>query len=641
MVAITGMGAVSALGSDLGELRRALLAGEHGIAPIERWDASDFTVRIAAHVSPPPSLPAGWTLGEAYAVAAAKEAWRHSACAVPKTKVGLVLGTMGMIGGRVGAYAERVATELGLGGPRLTVSTACTSSPNAIGLGRDLLLAGECDAVIAGGADELTKELFAGFAALGVLSAGPCAPFSEPYGTTLGEGAGFVVLERSRQGLAHVLGYGLASDAHHPTTPHPRGDGVARAMRSALSDANLPATAIGYVSAHATGTASNDVAEWAATRAVLGEPPVSGSKSQLGHAQGAAGVLELITTVIAAREDVLPPTLRFSRARLRGPADPIARATPPPGRIDAALCASSAFGGANCSVVVSRTAKAEGSAVLRPVYWAGHASAGDWRGAPEGSEHHAPVRSAADLRSIAPRVDPRGTDPAARALIAAAMLAIGGVPLRGAHRDGAGIILGSTRVSPESLRAYHESLEERGYANADTAAFSRVILHAPAGAAATACALRGPSSSIYAGAAGGLAALAYAASCVATRAGVQRMLGAGLDENESDGPLGAACGVLTSAPGPIELAGWAIGKDEATAGRDALERAGTSQPDHHISDLPDPELSAMPSVRSLLSACAAVGRLERAGESALVSGRGDGVGSALVFVRVREKNDEG
>lgn len=280
------------------------------------------------------------------------------------------------------------------------------------------------------------------------------------------------MLERTERGAAHLRGYGLSSDAHHATTPDPRGAGVERAIRGALADAGLAPEAIGYVNAHATGTASNDVAEWRAVRSVLGEPPISATKSQLGHAQGAAGALELIATLLAAEQGVLLPTLRFTTPRARGPVDPIGASTPRPGRFDAAVCASSAFGGANCSVVVATTPD-RGSPLAHPVYWAGMATGGDHRGALD-----VRVRGERDLRGVAPHVDPRGTDPGSRALIAASTLALG-APRRGDARDRVGLILGATRVSPESLRRYHESIDARGHAHVDTGAFARVILSAP------------------------------------------------------------------------------------------------------------------------------------------------------------------
>ena len=136
--------------------------------------------------------------------------------------------------------------------------------------------------MVAGGADVLSAEVFAGFHALGLLSREKCAPWSEPYGTTLGEGAGFLVLESEAQARRRLVrpraflhGFGLSSDAYHATSPDPAGAGVARAMRAALDDAGLTPDAVGYVNAHGTGTPLNDVAEsraYAAAFAGRGRP---------------------------------------------------------------------------------------------------------------------------------------------------------------------------------------------------------------------------------------------------------------------------------------------------------------------------------------------------------------------------------
>ena len=210
-------------------------------------------------------------------------------------------------------------------------------------------------------ADSLLREAFAGFSALGVLSADKAAPFSEPTGTTLGEGAAFVVLERAsdaaRRGAtswASISGYGLSADAHHETTPHPAGDGVARAIRAALRDAGWSGGDVDFVSAHATGTANNDAIEWSVIQRELGSPgrapAVSGSKGHVGHTQGASGALELVLALLCHREGRVPPTLHFRGARAGCPADPIAQAEPREMPVSRALKLSAAFGGANAVV---------------------------------------------------------------------------------------------------------------------------------------------------------------------------------------------------------------------------------------------------------------------------------------------------
>ena len=254
---------------------------------------------------------AAWGLCRQFAMRAAEEAVCQARLTAgpPPHRIGFVLGTsLGDPDRDVHELAQDVVQNLDVAGPVITISTACSSSTSAIGIARDLLAMDAADAVITGGAAVLSPEVFAGFHALGVLSPGKCAPFSEPFGTTLGEGAGFLVLERSQSAfsrnaepIATLAGYGLSADAHHETSPDPKGGGVYRAVRSALADASLQPSDVGYVNAHGSGTEANDPSEWRGIQRALGGEatvPVSSTKGAIGHTQGAAGALEVIVTIL-------------------------------------------------------------------------------------------------------------------------------------------------------------------------------------------------------------------------------------------------------------------------------------------------------------------------------------------------------
>src|SRR5690606_31329502 len=150
-----------------------------------------------------------------------------------------------------------------------------------------------------------------------------------------------------------VHGYGLSADAYHETSPDPTGSGVARAIRRALEDAGLGPEKIGYVNAHGTGTLANDASEWQALRTVFGELaeklPVSSTKSFIGHAQGAAGILEIIATLLSLSRGVVPPTLNYTVRRKNAPADPVFSERPRSHACKLAVCTNSAFGGANAA----------------------------------------------------------------------------------------------------------------------------------------------------------------------------------------------------------------------------------------------------------------------------------------------------
>lgn len=596
---ITGMGAVTAFGRGVERLWQGMDGAEAGIVPIARFSTDEFAVKIAGVVPDrnDPAVDAGASLCVELAVAAAREAWDGAAAtlaALAPARIALVVGTsLGDHELPMHVVTERIGDAIGARGPRLTVSTACTSSTNALGVALDLLEQDAADAVIAGGADVLTPLVLAGFNRLGVLSAAPCAPWSQPCGTSLGEGAGFVVVERGpRPGARHgLLGYGLSADAYHETSPDPSGNGIARALRGALGHAGVAADAIDYVNAHGTGTAAGDPAEWRAIRQVLGARaetvPVSSSKSFLGHAQGAAGVVELIATLAALDRGTVPPTRNFAGARPNSPGDPVAGDRPRPHAAEHVLCNNSGFGGANCAVVVGPPAVASVAAPRRPIYVLGAAAVGPHGAALRQFADGVAAAEVADVAAVVPSADPRGLDPMTRNLLAAAGLALhdAGVKVRGAMQDRSGLVIGTTRVSAASSDLLRRSIDERGLRQLSATMFSRMVLNAPVGACAKQLVLKGPLSTISAGDASGLAAIATAAHLLATRDDADRLLAGGVEE-ERDEPAsrtvdGAACLVLATAPGPaprdaVRLAGWALaGPDGALdAARAAIAMAG-------------------------------------------------------------------
>lgn len=259
------------------------------------------------------------------------------------------------------ATAELCRDVLALG-PSLTISSACASSNTAMGIGYDLLRTGEADVVLVVGTDTVSESIVAGFNCLRAMSREPVAPFSNPSGITLGEGAGALVLERleqaRRRGVvarAELLGYGLSGDAYHETATDLEGKGVEVAVRNALDDAGIDASLVDYVSAHGTGTDANDIPESMATERIFGRhTPMSSPKAIVGHTLGASGIIEAILTLLHAERDLLPPTLNFKGVRA-GCADldyipNQARS----GSCRTFVCNNYGFGGNNSSIVVSR-----------------------------------------------------------------------------------------------------------------------------------------------------------------------------------------------------------------------------------------------------------------------------------------------
>lgn len=260
------------------------------------------------------------------------------------------------------AVASHVALDQKLMGGVYSVSSACASAAHAIGLAFADIRAGVADIAVAGGSEAcLTHGCMKGWQALHVLSDDACRPFSHGRrGLVLSEGAAMFVLEdydhaaaRGADILAEVVGFGMSSDAGSMTAPC--AEGMARAMRSALSDARLAAEAVDHVNAHGTGTEANDATECAALQSVFGDRcrriPVTANKSVLGHSLGAAAAFELAISVMTLRHGVIPPTANFLAPDPACPIDCV-----PNGARDAAVSTimsnSFAFGGLNAALVV-------------------------------------------------------------------------------------------------------------------------------------------------------------------------------------------------------------------------------------------------------------------------------------------------
>ena len=249
-----------------------------------------------------------------------------------------------------------VAQAVGATGPTLAISTACSSSAKVFAAAERLMRAGWIDAAVVGGVDSLCLTTLCGFSALELLSPEPCRPFDRArLGISIGEGAGFALLEAHARAPTYLLGAGESSDAHHMSTPHPEGLGARLAMRGALESAGLAPNAIDYVNLHGTATRSNDPAEGRAVVSVLADTASSSTKGWFGHLLGAAGIVESIVALLALEHGVLPGTLNTTDVDPDCPntllLDNDQRA------INVALSNSFGFGGSNCSVIFGRENK--------------------------------------------------------------------------------------------------------------------------------------------------------------------------------------------------------------------------------------------------------------------------------------------
>jgi 3-oxoacyl-[acyl-carrier-protein] synthase II len=391
-IAITGAGIICSIGRNKSEVWRSIIESRAGIARMTAFPGETFPTDIAAEALAElaDELPMGGreakrlSRTDLLAVIAANEALQQ-ANGAPTARAIVSTGTSTggllegeeyyfgrLIRGRRRAPASRVlqqptsgpsdavARVFNLGGGVISNATACASAGAAIGMAADFLRSGYADIALAGGSDALCRLTYSGFNVLQAVDPEPCSPFgSTRKGITLGEGAGYLVLERWNDAvargatiLAELCGYGASCDAHHPTAPIEDGRGAEAAMRGALGEAGL--ATVDYVNAHGTGTLLNDSAETKAIISAVGTGvPVSSSKSYFGHTLGASGAVEAVVTVLALQHQIAPPTLRLATPADDCSLDYIPH-TPRPLPMTNILSNTFGFGGSNVSLAFRR-----------------------------------------------------------------------------------------------------------------------------------------------------------------------------------------------------------------------------------------------------------------------------------------------
>ena len=362
---VAGRGAVSAFGSGREALFDGIFEAKSGIRPLRRLAGGAALTSVAAEV--PESVVARCEGSDSLVFAlseqAAHEALREAQLE-PDPGLGLILATTkadltGVVARGTGLGSpwrllEQLARRLGIRGPSAAVSCACASGLSALALGGAWIRAGTAERVLVIGADVLNDFILSGFSGLLALDPGPCRPFDRRRaGLSLGEGAGAIVLSaREAESLGwRLAAWGGSNDANHVTGPCRDGSGLALAVRRALERAALPPSAVDYVHLHGTGTPYNDAMECRALAAVFAEPPcASGSKAQIGHTLGAAGVLESLIALEALQRAQAPPNLGLEEPdpELGLALAASARALP---RASVALKLAAGFGGINSALV--------------------------------------------------------------------------------------------------------------------------------------------------------------------------------------------------------------------------------------------------------------------------------------------------
>lgn len=258
------------------------------------------------------------------------------------------------------SLADFVRTRLGLAGPAHAVSAACATTAKVFANAARMIAAGVCDAAVVGGADSLCGTTLYGFHSLEVMSEEPCRPFdAERRGISIGEGAGFALLERPAisgdDDQVLLLGVGESSDAYHMSSPHPEGIGARLAMERALAAAALAPRAIDYINLHGTATRVGDAAEDRAVTELFGRAtPCSSTKGYTGHTLGASGVIEALFSAMSIRHGVLYGSVHTRRIDPDFSSRYLLETTT--ARVDRVISNSFGFGGANCSLVLGRAA---------------------------------------------------------------------------------------------------------------------------------------------------------------------------------------------------------------------------------------------------------------------------------------------
>ncbi|NUZ11677.1 3-oxoacyl-ACP synthase [Pseudoalteromonas sp. McH1-7] len=400
---ITGYGVLCAAGENRQAMLTCIKKNRTGIGRIHRFDTQGLAhnvgalaVNFEAYVADNYEMD----LASQYAIHAVEEALTHADLVlgeVDNTRVAFILGNancgmFSLIESIKGKHQKgfkfypphQIATDVsrhfGIQGPIMTFTSACTASSSAIAFAKQLIENDQADVVIAGGADALSELVYGGFQSVQSLSPEPCAPYSEKMGLSLGEGAGFLIFESAqhinkRGGAARyqLLATGSSLDAHHATAPNPEGDGVRRALLQTLSFAPVTASNIEYINSHGTGTPANDGAELNGIQTAIGTQAmqkawVSSSKSYFGHTLGAAGAVELISTLVSQDDGLLPATLGVDSVRPCCKDYQLVTNQPKSHTVDVFAVTNSAFGGHNTSMLLSHQEKPIPSQSLQPVY---------------------------------------------------------------------------------------------------------------------------------------------------------------------------------------------------------------------------------------------------------------------------------
>jgi 3-oxoacyl-[acyl-carrier-protein] synthase II len=610
---VTGIGVVSPLGHGAARTMDRICAGDGAIGKLTLFHLPGARADIAGEVHDlsvadvaPRGDAEGWSRADAMSVIAAREALAEAGVDPRRIAVDLVLGgtTAGMfeteaplaelsrgllpgpeaphvvppeavaplrrmLSHPLSSTADHVAAALGPFREVRSLCSACSGGANAILLAATWIRRGRSRCAIAGGADALCRLTYAGFSALGALSAEPCRPFDRRRaGLNLGEGAAFLVLEaedaaraRGARPIVELRGWAVGAEANHITNPESSGETAGRVMRDALARAGVVPADLDYVNAHGTATPLNDAMETAALRRCLGSEadriPVSSSKGQIGHTLAAAGAIEAAITAMAIARGVLPPTAGLEEVDAACQLVHVRASRP--ARIRAAMSESFGFGGTDTALVLTEpgafaapSGESSCAVVVTAVATAGPLGVHGVEGSHayvEPGPAPAPGPIAFDAAAHLDLARARRLDRAARLTTAVIARALADARLslddaRVAERAGA--VVGSAFGTIEGCTAFMRRVYDKGAKLASPADFPNLVPSSPVGHASIYLGLRGPVLSAHDLDASAESAIATAAELVA--AGECDAMAAGSVEESSpiiERCLGPICSGIT------------------------------------------------------------------------------------------------
>jgi 3-oxoacyl-[acyl-carrier-protein] synthase II len=401
-IVITGLGTLNSIANNVADFALALQAGVCGIKKLDLFDTTEFRSQIGGQIKnfiardyipvdfPIKRMSRADMLSFAATLEALRDAGLYPLPGSLKEEMGVAIG--GGSGGLLEAEsfymellkkgaakarfsklstiycassADRIASGLGLSGPKTTFMTACSAGATALGYARDLILSGQAAIMLAGGVEPMCRITYAAFNALKSVDPNVCRPFDKNRaGLSLGEAAAIMVLEpldaaieRGARIYGEILGYGVTCDSFHMTSPDEKASGAVRSMQAALKDSGLAIDDIDYINAHGTATPVNDVTETKAIKEVFGKRayliPVSSTKSMHAHTLGAAGALEGIVCMLALQHGFVPPTINYQDSDPQCDLDYVTSGSRK-ADLRIVLSNSFAFGGNNTTVIFGK-----------------------------------------------------------------------------------------------------------------------------------------------------------------------------------------------------------------------------------------------------------------------------------------------